>query len=623
MFSPVSPISPISEPSLNSSNACAFGSYSQWKPLTSNEDVPTPYATRSSVWERTRSTDIISASQCSALTPPLPCDYCDKVFTGYYQRGNLSRHINTNHPDVSGLSTKLKCRVCPREYMRADARKKHEWMMHQYSDAKPQKRIKKRTYTPTLPTSPLRSNTEVKPSSSTQPLPRTSLYPHSYPSPPENSYFGDVCGVLAINPDYKFGLKREKSPSTPIHCGFCDKKFSGRLQRENRKLHIKFKHSGDVEKLKNSAVGWFCVHACGTCGAAYNQVDALRRHEMRQHPVANADQKPSRRELINLHARNDHVVGHPDLPLVSRIQDVTDVTDDREDEEVEEVKRGSSISAESFVSGIYDTSTNGVSAGIARELTTPSPRERLTNQELTFECPQDVIGAAEDQVKRSISLPSTAKPLERDVDRFSDLIQRSISTPYTSAVPVLAENPFMNTVLQHNQVSLFYASRGRPIIWDPDSGDICQRTNSWNIRHGLTVGVHSTTCHASPNHPGIPTRSLTVTIKPPMPGNVPFPGLIRSTSLKNPSFLESVRQLQQMRYSLRWNEQQPHYFRGDGGTLTDIGGGRTAMGRGRRLGEEGVGSGRDVRLYILNNAGVFYQNPNLETSQNITITNIN
>ncbi|KAF2266129.1 hypothetical protein CC78DRAFT_166412 [Lojkania enalia] len=132
---------------------------------------------------------------------------------------------------------------------------------------------------------------------------------------------------------------------------------------------------------------------------------------MRQRPVANADQKPRRRE----------------------------------------VERGGNISAKSSVGSIYDSSTNGVSASIAWELTTSSPREQLTNQELTPECSQDAIGAAHDQVKRSISLPSTEKPLERDVDLFSDLIQHSISTLYASTAPVLA-NPFMNTVLQLNQV---------------------------------------------------------------------------------------------------------------------------------------------------------------------------
>ncbi|KAF2266128.1 hypothetical protein CC78DRAFT_531980 [Lojkania enalia] len=57
-------------------------------------------------------------------------------------------------------------------------------MKYRYSHAKPQKRFKKRTYTPTLPTSLLRSVAEVKPSLSTQPPPRTSLYPHSHASPP-------------------------------------------------------------------------------------------------------------------------------------------------------------------------------------------------------------------------------------------------------------------------------------------------------------------------------------------------------------------------------------------------------------------------------------------------------
>ncbi|KAF2002952.1 hypothetical protein P154DRAFT_573761 [Amniculicola lignicola CBS 123094] len=68
---------------------------------------------------------------------PLDCDYCGKKFKGLYQKGNRARHIRLKH---SGNESKISCRVCDKEYKRADARRKHEWKKHRIPEAKPKKR---------------------------------------------------------------------------------------------------------------------------------------------------------------------------------------------------------------------------------------------------------------------------------------------------------------------------------------------------------------------------------------------------------------------------------------------------------------------------------------------------
>ncbi|KAF2447814.1 hypothetical protein P171DRAFT_232175 [Karstenula rhodostoma CBS 690.94] len=62
---------------------------------------------------------------------------CDSKFTGEYQKGNLKRHLKSNHPELlvkngesPGDPEKLRCSCCPQLFKRSDARKKHEYRTH-------------------------------------------------------------------------------------------------------------------------------------------------------------------------------------------------------------------------------------------------------------------------------------------------------------------------------------------------------------------------------------------------------------------------------------------------------------------------------------------------------------
>lgn len=62
---------------------------------------------------------------------------CNSRFTGEYHKGNLKRHIKSNHPQLllqNGESPEnprnLTCKYCGQYFKRSDARKKHEYRTH-------------------------------------------------------------------------------------------------------------------------------------------------------------------------------------------------------------------------------------------------------------------------------------------------------------------------------------------------------------------------------------------------------------------------------------------------------------------------------------------------------------
>jgi hypothetical protein len=73
------------------------------------------------------------------MFPTTECNVCKKEYTGKYGRGNLARHVRTEHSLFSSILDQ-ECRVCKQAYARADARRKHEWKKHRLPDAKPNKR---------------------------------------------------------------------------------------------------------------------------------------------------------------------------------------------------------------------------------------------------------------------------------------------------------------------------------------------------------------------------------------------------------------------------------------------------------------------------------------------------
>ncbi|OSS49940.1 hypothetical protein B5807_06287 [Epicoccum nigrum] len=70
---------------------------------------------------------------------PSVCQYCGKVFTGKFGPGNCKRHVQQTHETIVDQAMHL-CKLCRKEYRRADALRKHQWKKHRLEDAKPRKR---------------------------------------------------------------------------------------------------------------------------------------------------------------------------------------------------------------------------------------------------------------------------------------------------------------------------------------------------------------------------------------------------------------------------------------------------------------------------------------------------
>lgn len=71
--------------------------------------------------------------------PPSVCQHCEKVFTGKYGPGNCKRHTQQTHGTVLDR-VRTVCRVCKKQYNRADAMRKHAWKKHRLEEFRPNKR---------------------------------------------------------------------------------------------------------------------------------------------------------------------------------------------------------------------------------------------------------------------------------------------------------------------------------------------------------------------------------------------------------------------------------------------------------------------------------------------------
>lgn len=71
--------------------------------------------------------------------PPAVCEQCNKVFTGKFGKGNLTRHVRQIHESPMGGAIHI-CRFCMKTYNRADALRKHSWKKHRDAESKPNKR---------------------------------------------------------------------------------------------------------------------------------------------------------------------------------------------------------------------------------------------------------------------------------------------------------------------------------------------------------------------------------------------------------------------------------------------------------------------------------------------------
>lgn len=71
--------------------------------------------------------------------PPgkLCCSNCSASFTGQYRKSNLRRHLKACLAEDSTPKHGTTCKFCLRLFKRSDARKKHEWRIHDAHEARP------------------------------------------------------------------------------------------------------------------------------------------------------------------------------------------------------------------------------------------------------------------------------------------------------------------------------------------------------------------------------------------------------------------------------------------------------------------------------------------------------
>ncbi|CAO2658141.1 Nn.00g074010.m01.CDS01 [Neocucurbitaria sp. VM-36] len=114
------------------------------------------------------------------------CGQCHKVFTGRYRRGNCSRHVRQQHPELLRDQPGRVCRVCTKTFNRQDARRKHEWQQHGLPDSKPTPRKASSSRPKTsrsLDLNSLDTETQLETMTSTSELRASSCY---LPSAPGN-----------------------------------------------------------------------------------------------------------------------------------------------------------------------------------------------------------------------------------------------------------------------------------------------------------------------------------------------------------------------------------------------------------------------------------------------------
>ena len=77
---------------------------------------------------------VSSPTQTSAQLPlahsEIQCLYCEQTFTGVRNIGNRERHVQLKHCNPEESNQDLTCQWCGKNYLRKDAKKKHEWKKH-------------------------------------------------------------------------------------------------------------------------------------------------------------------------------------------------------------------------------------------------------------------------------------------------------------------------------------------------------------------------------------------------------------------------------------------------------------------------------------------------------------
>ncbi|KAH7089581.1 hypothetical protein FB567DRAFT_521057 [Paraphoma chrysanthemicola] len=173
----------------------------------------------------------------------------------------------------------------------------------------------------------------------------------------------------------------------------------------------------------------------------------------------------------------------------------------------------------------------------------------------------DIVKAATQVLQRSLSSNDSAdtsnSPGNSELD---EVPQRSYSAPFGHVKIRTQIVTSKNSAPALNGVSQYYSSKTTRVIFDPDNEGLIQLTNSQKIRRAASYSSHNTaTGHGSvhPCHSGRLSRvqSLYKSFR-----EVPFPELVRPSSLKDP-ISSGVNIAHRMRSCQRKVRKSRHRFR--------------------------------------------------------------
>jgi len=337
--------------------------------------------------------------------------------------------------------------------------------------------------------------------------------------------------------------------TSPLRCSICTKEFYGCYQKDNLKRHLREKHSLSVDDADKT---------CRCCERVYMRADAHKKYEWKIHRLETPKPQKRRKELVqafgNTVTRHEYqirlssltpskqtglppdIVGNcPDLPLVASTQphELSDCN-----------HRVYTLASNVLECRNIVRSTSAVSHELF-------PMVDISPLTLNYQ---------PDIVRRSASLPGVTelppenRALGAAVPRRA-LSESSVSNPIENH-PVLQSLPGAL-----NGVSIFYATTSERFIVNPDGQGVRQLTKALEIHQSCMRKPFRSSSLNELHHSKPAVRTYTVKINPKLLQNLPFANLIRSASLEDANFYQSVQDLHNMRYMMKAKEKQRHHFR--------------------------------------------------------------
>lgn len=174
----------------------------------------------------------------------------------------------------------------------------------------------------------------------------------------------------------------------------------------------------------------------------------------------------------------------------------------------------------------------------------------------------DIVKAATQAVQRSLSstcsTDCSGRPGDAEVDQSP---QRSVSAPF-GYVKIRTQIVTSKRVLSAlNGVSQYYSAKTTRVILDPDGQGLIQLTNSQKIRRCSSYNSHTATTGRDPvRSSDLRCLNRTQSLHE-LFNEAPFSELLRSSSLENTNFRQSVNMVHNTRLSLRKGAKRRHRFR--------------------------------------------------------------